>query len=119
MTEEKKKARAKVSDGIKQGIGVFSALKDALEETIEEAKDRGDLSAERAKEVVKDALNRAQEAAGDAKERLDFVTQREFEALRETVEAIAARVTAVEGGVRGPDADSAEDEVAEEESPPA
>ena len=33
MTEEKKSAKDKVSDGIKQGIGVLSAFKEALEET--------------------------------------------------------------------------------------
>ena len=38
MTEEKKGAKEKVSDGIKQGIGVLSAFKEALEETIQEAK---------------------------------------------------------------------------------
>ena len=37
MTEEKKGAKEKVSEGIKQGIGVLSAFKDALEETIQEA----------------------------------------------------------------------------------
>jgi polyhydroxyalkanoate synthesis regulator phasin len=89
-------ARAKVSDGIKQGIGVLSAFKDALEETINEARERGDLSAERAKEVMKDALSRAQEAAGGAKERLDFVTQREFDALGDVVEGIRGRVAALE-----------------------
>jgi polyhydroxyalkanoate synthesis regulator phasin len=96
MTDEKKGARAKVSDGIKQGIGVLSAFKDALEETINEARERGDLSAERAKEVMKDALSRAQEAAGGAKERLDFVTQREFDALGDVVEGIRGRVAALE-----------------------
>ena len=82
MNDEKKSARAKVSDGIRQGIGVLSAFKDALEETINEARERGDLSSDRAKEVMKSALHRAQEAAEGARERLDFVTQKEFDALR-------------------------------------
>jgi polyhydroxyalkanoate synthesis regulator phasin len=94
--EEKKSARAKVSDGIKQGIGVLSAFKDALEETINEARERGDLSSDRAKEVMKSALNKAQEAAEGAKERLDFVTQKEFDALGQAVEAVKDRVTALE-----------------------
>ncbi len=75
---------------------MLSAFKDALEETINEARERGDLSAERAKEVMKDALSRAQEAAGGAKERLDFVTQREFDALGDVVEGIRGRVAALE-----------------------
>lgn len=44
MNDDKKSAREQVSDGIRQGIGVLSAFKDALEETINEARERGDLS---------------------------------------------------------------------------
>ncbi len=94
MTDDKKSTKDKVSDGIKQGIGVLSAFKDALEETITEARERGDLSPERAKEVMRSALHKAQEAAGDARERLDFVSQKEFEALE-------ARVAALEERLRG------------------
>jgi len=97
MSDEKKSTRAKVSDGIRQGIGVLSAFKDALEETINEARERGDLSSERAKEVMKGALHRAQEAAEGARERLDFVSQKEFDALREAVDRIRDRVGNLEG----------------------
>ena len=89
-------AREKVSDGIRQGIGVLSAFKEALEETIQEARDRGDLSADRAKQVMKEALDKAQSAAGDAKERLDFVHRSEFDSLREEVELLRARVAVLE-----------------------
>jgi polyhydroxyalkanoate synthesis regulator phasin len=89
-------ARDKVSEGIRQGIGVLSAFKEALEETIQDARDRGDLSADRAKQVMKDALDRAQTAAGDAKERFDFVHKTEFDALREEMEVLRARVTVLE-----------------------
>jgi polyhydroxyalkanoate synthesis regulator phasin len=86
MTDEsgkqQKQGPKEVSEGIRQGIGVLSAFKEALEETIQEARDRGDLSAERAKQVMKEALDRAQSAAGDAKERLDFAHQSEVDALR-------------------------------------
>ena len=94
MSDEKKSTKDKVSDGIKQGIGVLSAFKDALEETITEARERGDLSPERAKEVMRSALNKAQEAADGARERLDFVSQKEFDAL-------SARVAALEERLRG------------------
>lgn len=89
-------ARDKVSEGIRQGIGVLSAFKEALEETIQDARDRGDLSADRAKQVMKEALERAQNAAGDAKERFDFVHKTEFDALREEVEVLRARVAVLE-----------------------
>jgi len=107
MTEDKKSTRAKVSDGIRQGIGVLSAFKDALEETINEARERGDLSTERAKEVMKNALHKAQEAAEGAREKLDFVGQKEFDALREAVERLQERVSALEA--RGGDGESASD----------
>ena len=97
----KKRARERVGDGIRQGIGVLSAFKDALEETINEARERGDLSTERAKEVMKDALGRAQAAAADARERLDFVNQGELEALQETVEDLRRRVAALEAKAFG------------------
>ena len=89
-------ARDKVSEGIRQGIGVLSAFKEALEETIQDARDRGDLSADRAKQVMTEALERAQTAAGDAKERFDFVHKTEFDALREEVEVLRARVAVLE-----------------------
>jgi polyhydroxyalkanoate synthesis regulator phasin len=101
MAEEKKSARAKVSDGIRQGIGVLSAFKDALEETINEARERGDISTDRAKEVMKSALHRAQEAAEDARERLDFVNQKEFDGLRAVVDEVKGRVAALEERWRG------------------
>ncbi len=101
MGEDKKSARAKVSDGIRQGIGVLSAFKDALEETINEARERGDLSSEHAKDVMKNALQKAQEAAEGAKERLDFVHQKEFDDLRDVVAGVKARVSALEDRLRG------------------
>ena len=102
MTDDKKSTKEKVSDGIKQGIGVLSAFKDALEETITEARERGDLSPERAKEVMRSALHKAQEAAGEARERLDFVSQKEFDALALRVAALEQRLGAAEGPGAGP-----------------
>jgi polyhydroxyalkanoate synthesis regulator phasin len=104
MTEDKKRARDKVSDGIRQGIGVLSAFKDALEETINEARERGDLSSDRAKEVMKGALHKAQEAAEGARDRLDFVSQKEFDALATAVEGIRERVRALEARFAGSEA---------------
>lgn len=98
---EKKGARQKVGDGIRQGIGVLSAFKDALEETINEARERGDLSTDRAKEVMKGALERAQTAASEAREKLDFVSQAELEALQAAVEELKQRVAALEAHAFG------------------
>ncbi|MEE2899700.1 MAG: hypothetical protein VX815_14660 [Gemmatimonadota bacterium] len=110
-----------MSDGIKQGIGVLSAFKEALEETIQEAKEKGDLSTERAKDVLKDALEKAQSAAGDAKDRLDLVSQKEFDGLQGVVETIKDRVAALEThlGFGSGDDDGAEPETEEEDAPKA
>jgi polyhydroxyalkanoate synthesis regulator phasin len=89
------------ADGVRQGIGVLGAFKDALEETIQEARDRGDLSSERARDVMKDALHKAQSAAEGARERLDFATQGQVDTLQEAVDALATRVSALEARVRG------------------
>jgi polyhydroxyalkanoate synthesis regulator phasin len=93
---DRRGAREKVGDGIRQGIGVLSAFKDALEETIQEARERGDLSTDRAKEVMKGALGRAQAAASGAKERLDFAQQGDVDALGEALDRLTERVSALE-----------------------
>jgi polyhydroxyalkanoate synthesis regulator phasin len=90
--DEKKTTRETFSDGMRQGLGILSAVKDAIEETIQEARDRGDISADRAKEVVRKTLDRAQEAAGDARERLDFVSQSALDELAERVAVIEAKL---------------------------
>ena len=99
----RRSAKEKVSEGIRQGIGVLSAFKEALEETIQEARERGDLSTDRAKQVMRDALDRAQAAAGEARERFDFVTQAELETLRAQVEELRARVSVLEAERSAPD----------------
>ena len=112
--EGDKGARQRMGDGIRSGIGVLSAFKDALEETIREARERGDLSTERAKELMKDALEKAQTAASGAKERLDFVTHSELEDLQAAVEALNQRVVALEARVVEAERDA--EDPAEEES---
>jgi polyhydroxyalkanoate synthesis regulator phasin len=105
-----KGARQKMGDGIRSGIGILSALKDALDESIQEARERGDLSAERAKELVKDALEKAQTAASGARERLDFATHGELGSLEGVVEAMKGRVAALETAVFGEERQAAKDE---------
>lgn len=88
--------RRPLGDGIRQGLGVLSAFKDALEETIQEARDRGELSTDRARDLMQQALHRAREAAGDARERLDFAPQQDLDALRMEVGELRARVQQLE-----------------------
>lgn len=100
-SEEGRGKGRRMGDGIRQGIGVLSAFKDALEETIQEARDRGDLSTDRAKEVMKEALGRAQEAAGEARNRLDFAPQVDVDTLRDAVDSMRRRLADLEEQVFG------------------
>ncbi|GMR12759.1 MAG: hypothetical protein BMS9Abin29_0952 [Gemmatimonadota bacterium] len=96
-TDKASKTRQeRVSDGIKQGMSVLNAMKDAIEETIKEAKERGDLSQERAKEVMKSGLAKAQQRMDSAREALDFVSQNEFDGLRTKVDDLKNRVLDLE-----------------------
>lgn len=79
-----------------QGLGFISALKDAIEETLAETREQGGPNAEAARDALKGAFSRAQAAAETARERLDFVTRREMDELREAVERLAARIERLE-----------------------
>lgn len=97
MSDEQPPRRLSIGEGIRSGIGVLSAFKEAIEETIQEASARGDLSPERAKQFLGDALHRAQDTVGEVRERLDFVPRREFDAVLRLVEELERRVAALEG----------------------
>lgn len=84
--------RPSIGEGVRSGIGVLVAFKEAIEETIQEAGARGDLSPDRAKEFLGGALHRAQDVAGEVRERLDLVPRREFDALRAEVEELRRRL---------------------------
>lgn len=109
-----KGARERVGEGIRSGIGILSAFKDALEETIQEARERGDLSTERAKEVLRETFAKAQTAASGARERLDFATHGDLEELEKALSALNDRVTSLEtsvfGGPKGAEEGATEEE---------
>lgn len=98
----------RVSDGIRQGMSVLNAMKDAIEETIKEAKERGDLSQDRAKEVMKSGLAKAQKRMESAREAFEFVSQNDFEELRTKVDELKARLLNVERKVGGEDGEPEE-----------
>lgn len=101
MADETRKGRGSVGDevrdGIRAGLGILSALKDAVEETVQDMMDRGELSPDRAREAVRTTMDRAQSAFDEARTRLDFVPRREFEALQAEVAELRRRVERAEG----------------------
>jgi len=105
MTEERQGRREGFSEGVRQGLGVLSAFKEAIEETLSEVRERGDLNPERARAAMRDALHRAQEVAGDARERVDFVSRKEFEVVKQRLDELWNRVEK-EKGPEGPPAGS-------------
>ncbi len=100
MTEGSRRPVDEAKEGIKEGVravtGILAALKDAIDETINDIKVRGDLDPNRAKQAAKDTMSKAQEAFDEMKERVDFVPRKEYDALRAEVEALRARVAVLE-----------------------
>lgn len=97
MTEEQKK-RPDPGDAFREGVravtGILGALRDAVEQTFDDLKEKGDLSPERAKEAARETMRRAQEAVEDVRERLEFVPRREFDALKDEVANLRAELDA-------------------------
>lgn len=100
--QQQQREREGFREGIRAGIGVLAAMKEALEDTIKEMRERGDLSPERGREVMRDAMGRAQTAMGEARERFDLVPRRDFEVLRAEVAELTRRIEQLERGAGGP-----------------
>lgn len=98
---DEQRRRPGIGEGIRSGIGMLTAFKEAIEESIREASERGDLKPERARQFLNDAMERAQDAVGDVRERLDFVPRKEFDELRAQVEELRRRLDAHQGGHGG------------------
>lgn len=94
MPEEPR--RPGIADGIRTGIGILTAFKEAVEETLQEAVDRGDLSPDRAKQAMQGAADRLQAGLEEARDRFDVVTRRDFETLRDEVADLRARLSRLE-----------------------
>jgi polyhydroxyalkanoate synthesis regulator phasin len=77
-------------------MGAITAFKDAIGETLADARERGDLTTDRAREVIERAVERAREGTAEARDRFDFVSRQEFDALRLRVDALEARLSGQE-----------------------
>lgn len=92
MADEQQRRMPGIGEGLRAGIGILAAFKEAVEETFQEAVNRGDMKPDRASAAVQDAMRRAQEAFGDVRGRLDVVPRREFDDLRTELEAVRAEL---------------------------
>ena len=111
---EEKSRTDSIKGGIRQGLSMLNAMKDAIEETLSEAKERGDLTPERAKEVMRSTLEKAQARAGEAREAFDFVKQKDFDGLKGVVDGIKERVKGIERSL-GLEVEEASEQQAEDE----
>jgi polyhydroxyalkanoate synthesis regulator phasin len=94
-------------EGVRAITGILGALKDAIEETFDDLRQQGDLSPEKAREAARSTMRKAQDAVDDVRDRLDFVSRREFDALRVEVAELKARLDAASPPAAGNASDSA------------
>lgn len=103
--DEWQKGKEQAKEGIREGVravtGFLAALKDAIDETLRDVRDSGDLDPTKAKEAVRSTMKRAQDAMDDVKEKLDFVQRKEFETLRAELNSLRQRVADLEGRTGG------------------
>lgn len=97
MTDDKDRTRDAAREWVRATTGILSAFKEAIEETIDDLRERGEVGPDRAKEAVRSTMRRAQQAVDDTKDRLDFVPRRELDDLRTEVAELRSRVAALEG----------------------
>lgn len=103
MTEESSGTRGgstrqkgSIGEGVRSGLGILTAFKEAIEETIQDAVDKGELSPERARDTMRTASRRVQDGIEEARERLDLVPRRDFDRVREEVAELRRRLDALE-----------------------
>lgn len=94
-----------VREGLRNSVGLLVAFKEAVQETLEEARDRGDFSTDKAKALVQEAAQRVQHSVDEARERLDFVPRKEFDDLKTEVDGLRERLARLEA--RGADVSTA------------
>ena len=94
--QQRKSGIGGIGDGIRTGIGILNSLREAVEETFQEAVSRGDMSQEGAKNAMKDVAQRLQSSLEDARERFDFAGRKEHDDLRAEVQLLRERVARLE-----------------------
>jgi polyhydroxyalkanoate synthesis regulator phasin len=105
-----------IGEGLRTGVGVLNAFREAIEETVSEAMEAGgDVSPDRAKALMREAAQRVQSSFEETRERLDFVSRREFEELRREIADLRAQIGALRGGEPAPAHSAAEDPASDDD----
>jgi polyhydroxyalkanoate synthesis regulator phasin len=87
-----------IGEGLRTGVGVLNAFREAIEETVSEALESGgDVTPDRAKAMMREAAQRVQSSFEETRERLDFVSRREFDELRREIADLRAQIAALHG----------------------
>jgi polyhydroxyalkanoate synthesis regulator phasin len=92
----KEQAKEGLRDGVRAVTGFLAALKDAIDETLRDVRESGDLDAQRAKDAMRSTMRKAQSAMDQAIERIDVVSRKDFDTLRDEVNALRVRVADLE-----------------------
>lgn len=98
MNDDRQRAREATREWVRATTGILSAFKEAMEETIQDILERGDLAPERAREAVRQTMSRAQQAVEETRVRLDFATRQEVAELRDQVDELRRRIEMLEPG---------------------
>jgi polyhydroxyalkanoate synthesis regulator phasin len=97
--ESRTGGRGGIGEGLRTGVGVLNAFREAIEETVSEAMEAGgDVTPDRAKALMREAAQRVQSSFEETRERLDFVSRREFEELRREIADVRAQIAGLHGG---------------------
>jgi polyhydroxyalkanoate synthesis regulator phasin len=105
MTDEQRRPND-LGDNLREGVrtvaGILGALKDAVEDSFDELRERGDLSPEKAREAARSTMRRAQEEMEQMRESFFFANRRDIDDLRAEIDALRARVAILEERQSGP-----------------
>lgn len=104
MTEQERNTTSEpIREGFRAALGILGAIKDEIEAQFDNLKQRDDFSPEKARETMRRGMERAQQTVEELRERVDFVTHKEFDELRAEVAALRTRVDALGTSSEPPD----------------
>jgi polyhydroxyalkanoate synthesis regulator phasin len=102
MSEQDRSGGDMIREGIRTALGILGAIKDEVEAQIDDLKTRDEFSPEKAKETVRRGMDRAQGVVEELRERVDFVTRREYDELRAEIAELRARIDALQASLEPP-----------------